>query len=87
MFDHHDLASDQPGVVAPAHQPDGDVKVVHTRPHNADDGNDQDDEGESHNHVQNAHQDTVQPSAIVAGDEADDTAGDKGDDHGQNADG
>ena len=86
VLEHQHLAAHQLGVAHPPHQPQGDEQVDQSLAQDGHDGDDQDGEGEGHHDIGDAHEQAVQEAAVVAGQQSDHAAHQKGNHHAQHAD-
>ena len=86
VLEHQHLAAHQLGVAHPPHQPQGDEQVDQSLAQDGHDGDDQNGEGEGHHDIGDAHEQAVQEAAVVAGQQSDHAAHQKGNHHAQHAD-
>ena len=81
-----DLTPDEARVRHPGHQRHRDVDAGQAGAEHRDDGDDQDEEREGLDHVRDAHHQTVDASAVVAGQTAEDPADEEGEQDADQAD-
>ncbi len=80
------LAAHEAAVGDPPEDADGDIEVAQPRPEQRHQGDDEDEEGEGEQDIDDAHDGVVRLAAEVPGGDAEQAPGDKGEEHGEEAD-